>query len=62
MSIAVHGELAMCSSCGKACCQCEKCAKIKGHSGLCSTCWTARAIAVEKAKAEQAAKPSEAKP
>lgn len=52
---------AHCANCGKACCQCEKCAKIKGHSGLCSPCWAARTAAVEKSKAEQAGKQSEAK-
>jgi len=49
-----------CSKCDRPCCQCEFCAKAKGHTGLCGPCF--RKAAVEKAQAEQVKKQSEAKP
>ena len=51
-----------CRNCGKPSCQCDKCAKIKGYSGLCSPCWAARTATVERTKADEENKPLEAKP
>ena len=40
-----------CFRCDRPCCQCEICAKVKAHSGLCAKCY----------RADEAAKPTEAK-
>ena len=49
-----------CPKCRRACCQCDLCAKVKGHTGLCSACFKIERSHVEPSAATKTGKAGEA--